>query len=154
MRRPSLSWAERRSLSISHMGPTVCLTRWARFATLCNSVANCWNWTSNQPLYPQNRKSLLMSFPVKLPNCKKTERNKSLEKPQTHAICLCLVDGNRCMSSPCAAITVRKMAIFWRLTRQKAQHGIRTLIQLVLYVSSWSLVGIWNTAFLSVHTLK
>lgn len=71
MPRPSLSWAEQRSLSISHMGPMVCLTRWARFATLCNSVANCWNWTSNQPLYPQNRKSLSMSFPVKLLNCKR-----------------------------------------------------------------------------------
>lgn len=129
MPRHSLNWAELRSLSISHTGPTVCLTRWARCAAVCSSAVNCWNWTGNQP---QKRISLLMSSPVKSLSCKrKKKRNKNwrknLKKLQTHAICLCLFDRKRCMSSLCAATTVRKMAIFWRLTRQKAQHGVSTL---------------------------
>uniref|UniRef100_A0A672JHW9 Beta,beta-carotene 9',10'-oxygenase-like n=1 Tax=Salarias fasciatus TaxID=181472 RepID=A0A672JHW9_SALFA len=41
MPRPSLSWAEQRCLSISRTDSTVCLMRWARCATACNSVANC-----------------------------------------------------------------------------------------------------------------
>lgn len=45
------------------------------------------------------------------------------QKPQIQTIYLCLLDENRCMSSLCAAITVRKTPIFWSLTRLKAQHG-------------------------------
>lgn len=61
MPRPSQNWAELKSLSISHMGPMVCLTRWARTDGVCNSGANCWNPISDQPLYPQNRISLSVS---------------------------------------------------------------------------------------------
>lgn len=42
MPRPLLSWAELRSMSIFHMGPMECLTRWARCATVWCSTANCW----------------------------------------------------------------------------------------------------------------
>lgn len=55
-------------------------------------------------------------------------------KVQSHAICLCLLDKNGCMFPLCPAITVRKMAISGRLTKQAAQQGICTLIKFVLYV--------------------
>lgn len=45
-------------------------------------------------------------------------------------VCASLMGIGACLH--CAAITVREMAIFRRLTRQKAQHGVSQLIKCVL----------------------
>ena len=79
--RPSLSWAEQRSPSISRTGPTACLTTGDRCATVCSSL-----W---QKLLKLRRQLATLSteestsvdvFACKM-NCKrKSKRNKKWEK--------------------------------------------------------------------------